>query len=629
MLKWRQTDIYDAAYQDSLRNDTITATAKTAVWKQMISRNNKVMPPKSPAGSYKAIFRVRGGFNASRFSHFQLSKLLSTVAGVPATMELRQDVLTINATTNTVTLSTESYDRLTKYLGIKSLTVGGQEHEVTSYSVPNSETCKGIIYIDRVCLGEVIYEKGHSTHASDIYFKKGTDDPLTKGDILKNPDLASTYQKLMEEGVDYFYKGALAEKIVEAVNKSHGILEKDDLANYKVRWVEPVKRKFKDGRTMYSVRPPASGPVLAYILGIVDEIRKAADDTINDDSLNYHRLLYSDAFIREHLWKPPRATKEAHVSTQATESGETPPAVPTAMPLYGRLEPFKGNGSAWPVFEEQVHVSFRANDTPEAKQRDIFLASCGTRVFSLLLDLLKPALPHTRLLELPDPSLDDVVKAAQAMDAAAKDAGEIARATGSPLTEATVNKMTTKGVTCIRCGGDHSPSQCQFSQAQYFTCGKTGHLARVCRGVRTNSGPLQQQPGSSSGSTHARGQGSRRKRSRRGRVAAGAGPSAARLHVVAENPPIFDMWQTGLVPSSVSPYLLTVEVCGHPIFMELDTGASVSVMTGKLFKRTFPDVSVEASGVMLRSYSGQVSQVQGQAQVSVRFGDREATFPFI
>lgn len=96
---------------------------------------------------------------------------------------------------------------------------------------------------------------------------------------------------------------------------------------------------------------------------------------------------------------------------------------------------------------------------------------------------------------------------------------------------------------------------------------------------------------------------------------------------MAENPPIFDMWHTGLVPSSVPPYLLTVEVCGHPISMELDTGASVSVMAGKLFKRTFPDVAIEASGVMLRSYSGQLSQVQGQAQVSVRFGDKEATLP--
>ncbi|KAH6933550.1 hypothetical protein HPB50_016249 [Hyalomma asiaticum] len=132
-----------------------------AVWQQIFSRSNKVRPPKQPEGSHKSIFRIRGGFNASRFSHFQLSKLRSTAAGFPATMELRQDIITINATTNTVTLSTESYDRLTKYLAIKSLMVNGQEHEVTSHSVPNSETCKGIVYIDRVCLGEAHPGRGY------------------------------------------------------------------------------------------------------------------------------------------------------------------------------------------------------------------------------------------------------------------------------------------------------------------------------------------------------------------------------------------------------------------------------------------------------------------------------------
>ncbi|KAH6931234.1 hypothetical protein HPB50_023010 [Hyalomma asiaticum] len=58
--------------------------------------------------------------------------------------------------------------------------------------------------------------------------------------------------------------------------------------------------------------------------------------------------------------------------------------------LYGRLEAFEGDGSAWPIYEEQIHVFFRENDTPEEKQWDIFQAICGARVFSLLLDILKP-----------------------------------------------------------------------------------------------------------------------------------------------------------------------------------------------------------------------------------------------
>lgn len=55
--------------------------------------------------------------------------------------------------------------------------------------------------------------------------------------------------------------------------------------------------------------------------------------------------------------------------------------------------------------------------------------------------------------------------------------------------------------------------------------------------------------------------------------------------------------------------MLAVEVRGQPISMELDTGASVSVMDLKLSRHTFPEVSVDISGIMLHSYSGQLAQV--------------------
>ncbi|XP_049268953.1 uncharacterized protein K02A2.6-like [Rhipicephalus sanguineus] len=301
------------------------------------------------------------------------------------------------------------------------------------------------------------------------------------------------------------------------------------------------------------------------------------------------------------------ATSTVNESTHAIESGKTTPPASAAMPLYGRLEPFEGDRSAWPTYEEQVHMFFRANDTPEEKQRGIFLASCGTQVFSLLLDLLKPATLHTK-------TLSELLTTLRS---------RFSPASSTLMERFRFNNRSSREGESLGQFVAAPRGLCQFVHSQCFTCGKTGHLARVCRTGKQNNGP-QQQPGSSPGSTPARGQGRHRKWWR-GRAAAGSGSSAARLNVVSEDPPIFDMWHTGLVPSSVPPYVLTVEVCGRPISMELDTGASLSVMAGKLFKRTFPGVAVEASGVMLRSYSGELSQVQGQAQVSVRFGNREAT----
>ncbi|KAL3224747.1 hypothetical protein MRX96_026338 [Rhipicephalus microplus] len=68
------------------------------------------------------------------------------------------------------------------------------------------------------------------------------------------------------------------------------------------------------------------------------------------------------------------------------------------------------------------------------------------------------------------------------------------------------------------------------------------------------------------------------------------------------------MRHTGLVPPSVPPYALTVEVCRRPISMKLDMEARVSVMAGKLFKRTFPGVAVEtrrhAAKLLERAFPG-------------------------
>ncbi|KAH6933165.1 hypothetical protein HPB50_012690 [Hyalomma asiaticum] len=172
----------------------------------------------------------------------------------------------------------------------------------------------------------------------------------------------------------------------------------------------------------------------------------------------------------------------------------------------------------------------------QAEQQGIYPASCGTCVFSLLFDHLKPAIgcrtklgpapstltkrfrfnnrshregnahgqfvaalqglastcdsraqidlcsgtvssaasttpPYRRNLKHPNPLLDDAMKAGQAIEAAAKDASEIARAASSPSTE-----EATKSRTCSHCGDAHFSSQFQYSQAHCFACGKLGAL---------------------------------------------------------------------------------------------------------------------------------------------------------
>jgi gamma-glutamyltranspeptidase len=49
-----------------------------------------------------------------------------------------------------------------------------------------------------------------------------------------------------------------------------GIITESDLAHYNVKWREPLQVTFKDGTRFNSLPAPSSGPVLAFMLNILD-----------------------------------------------------------------------------------------------------------------------------------------------------------------------------------------------------------------------------------------------------------------------------------------------------------------------------------------------------------------------
>ncbi|WP_294145991.1 gamma-glutamyltransferase [uncultured Clostridium sp.] len=89
-----------------------------------------------------------------------------------------------------------------------------------------------------------------------IYFNEGL--PYTLGERIKNPKLANTLRKIASEGRDGFYKGEVAEATVKAVQENGGVMTLEDLANYQVEEVEPVRGTYR-GYEIISSPPPSSG----------------------------------------------------------------------------------------------------------------------------------------------------------------------------------------------------------------------------------------------------------------------------------------------------------------------------------------------------------------------------------
>ena len=103
---------------------------------------------------------------------------------------------------------------------------------------------------------------------------------LEPGDMLIQPDLANSYREILENGIGYFYGGALGEKIVKAVQASGGILSLRDLKNYQPFIRKPVTGDYR-GYNIYSMPPPSSGGIhLIQILNILENF-----DIVN---MNYH-----------------------------------------------------------------------------------------------------------------------------------------------------------------------------------------------------------------------------------------------------------------------------------------------------------------------------------------------------
>ncbi|MEX2466890.1 MAG: gamma-glutamyltransferase [Gemmatimonadota bacterium] len=94
--------------------------------------------------------------------------------------------------------------------------------------------------------------------ASAAQFLPRDGQPPTVGDTLRQPDLARTLGRIMEEGTDGFYRGETADLIVAEMERGGGIITHEDLEAYEVAWRDPVTFRYRD-HTVVSMPPSSSG----------------------------------------------------------------------------------------------------------------------------------------------------------------------------------------------------------------------------------------------------------------------------------------------------------------------------------------------------------------------------------
>ena len=143
---------------------------------------------------------------------------------------------------------------------------------------------------------------------------------------------------------------------------------------------------------------------------------------------------------------------------------------------------------------------------------------------------------------------------------------------------------------CYRCGGtNHSSATCRFRDSDCLHCGKKGHIAKVCRSRADNS-----------------------KSSQRGRRPHKQPQPKPTHHVDEELPedPVYTLFH---VPTTRPfPMVVTMQLNQAPLGMEVDTGATASLISEHTYKSLWPAEKAPAlqpSEVKLCTYTGEELQV--------------------
>jgi gamma-glutamyltranspeptidase / glutathione hydrolase len=111
---------------------------------------------------------------------------------------------------------------------------------------------------------------------------------LAEGDILRQPRLARSLEEIAAGGAAAFYRGAIADVIVDSVRAAGGIMERADLEGYRPVWREPVHGRFR-GYDVYGMAPPSSGG--GVLIELLNMVRNDDLNALEHNSPTYLHLL--------------------------------------------------------------------------------------------------------------------------------------------------------------------------------------------------------------------------------------------------------------------------------------------------------------------------------------------------
>jgi gamma-glutamyltranspeptidase/glutathione hydrolase len=172
------------------------------------------------------------------------------------------------------------------------------------------------------------------------------------GQVLKQPDLAKTYQAIVANGPGHLYSGTLGKALLRHIKTLGGCLIQEDLDAVKPVWLDPASADYR-GMTIYTPPPPCEGFQYLLTLRILDgfDLCKFERNGVEHLDLVYRAIrLAADTRIRYNNPTPKKLRELLSGAFVATLRKRVVDGEPIDAPTEQWIEPK-------PVDERKEHTT--------------------------------------------------------------------------------------------------------------------------------------------------------------------------------------------------------------------------------------------------------------------------------
>lgn len=122
-------------------------------------------------------------------------------------------------------------------------------------------------------------------------FLHGSDRPVKQGELIRQPELAATIQRLQRKGWQDFYQGETAKRIDRDMAAHNGTIRYGDLSVYRAIERDPVQGTFRGNRVLSMPPSSSGGTTLIEMLNIFETFPAQAG--MEGSSQQRHRMIES------------------------------------------------------------------------------------------------------------------------------------------------------------------------------------------------------------------------------------------------------------------------------------------------------------------------------------------------